>query len=85
MRGVVFRNKSGLPRGRHHGGPSHADLVKCTAASRHHPGAASVATRSMTKKRVPGAGLAGQPYALAKGRAAAGAKWSARRTVGALA
>jgi len=22
----------GLPLGRHHGGPSHADLVKCTAA-----------------------------------------------------
>jgi len=37
------------------------------------------------KKRVPAPTFAGQPYALAKGRAAARAKKSTRRTVRALA
>src|SRR3954451_18534600 len=33
IRCVVFQSQSGLPRGCHRGEPSHADLVKCTAAA----------------------------------------------------
>src|SRR4029079_3742004 len=35
IRSIVSLIHSGLPLGRHHGGPSHADLVKCTAEPAH--------------------------------------------------
>src|SRR5688572_15510002 len=80
---VVFRNQRACRVTRHHGGPSHADLVKCTAAT----GSSGRGVRSEAlhgKKRVP-VPVSPGPYALAEGRASAAAEWSIRRTVEALA
>ena len=68
--------RGAMPLGRHDGGPSHADLVKCTAAAA--PCRCGVlwlagrAEPSHAKKRVPVRELGSpKPYALAKKRASA--------------
>jgi hypothetical protein len=74
----------GLPRRATVAGLQHADLVKLTFRLSPMPRRLPV-TAVHDKKRVPVPANAAEPYALAKGRAAAGAEWSARRTARALA
>jgi len=71
---MVSRLQSGLPRARHHGEASHADLVSCTAAGASCLGGAlrSLTRESAANKRARrSAGHEAEPNALAKKRASA--------------